>query len=80
MLYKYIKGMFKSDKSFDHVIHITKEQLKAIKSLVIDHHIYDKVEKINLGFQFAPISKYDFSNIRSLCKTLYCPLCAFLYV
>lgn len=68
MLYIYIKGMFKSDRSFDHVIYITKEELQTIKSLVIEHYMYDKVEKINLGFEFSPASKYDFSNIRSLCK------------
>lgn len=72
MLYNYINGLFESLEPFDQVIHIRKDQLKAIKSLEIyyDIDIEVQVKMVNLGFNFSLASKYDFANIRSLCKIL----------
>lgn len=71
MLHKYLQGLFRIRRSYDHVIQIKHEQLIAIKCLPIEFTDLKnvKVRSMNFGFDFAPATKYDFTNIRCSSKT-----------
>ena len=76
MLINYLHGLFESQTAFGKVIFIELEQIKSVNSLKIEYDIgmegMDElnVQKVNLDLEFSPASKYDFTNIRSLCLNL----------